>query len=658
MDANELTMRDFRQGWRKGFSGKTLLVLEQEREWWESMIVAFPSNAGEDVKILEEYDDRIDVLRDRLIKQGERENPLAFCVPTFEQAQFLNAWSPEFDPAAPEGYNSVCNMGGKRSTKTTATVLNSLLWMVPNDEEWDIFKEHVDPFGRGKYRVFRRPLYDHWQRTGRMQFDRDEPPVQGRIFWHGCPDESHWKRKIEKQYRRWIPMRFVKIHADGKSYVWNLSERYFETRWGCQMVGMLYKSDIQAWGGDELFMTTFDEGPPREVVDEVVSRSLYIAWAYTPAEAANTKDRVQMAREVYEGTTQLIGRTYMMKSDMRKVPERIIPAKVLRNRVATLETRGEAGRVAMEGGFYDSSPRVFDLFDRRRHVLPITGEMVSRAIRDLSTPEEKKRLPWLEKFVGANIIRGFDEGFVHRTACVWNAVLKSGEQVFFRLFSRTATTIKDRVEKIVEMSGNKLEEVKAAFSAHEERQMAIARLYAPDIAKDKEREAATGDKVRRFHEDQKTELVRKTFGDSKLFKKDPHHLGDDWGTNYNRAGLKLERASTRGPDERCGFMNGMFRQNESRQHLNPAQATDEAPFGYDLYVVSDCHDGVVSLIERLERYLWEAIGTGARKGEFTGKPDKDDDDEIDAACYAVNHKLRWIPNDEIRERRSYYASAA
>src|SRR6185369_3469438 len=108
------------------------------------------------------------------------------------------------------------------------------------------------------------------------------------------------------------------------------------------------------------------------------------------------------------------------------------PKKVLDARIKTLSTRGDEGEVAMAGGFFDNSPRVIDLFCRERHVLPVTGELVSRAIRDKSTPEELKKFPWLKKFVGANIIRGFDEGFVHPTACVWNALLKSGEQVFFR----------------------------------------------------------------------------------------------------------------------------------------------------------------------------------------------------------------------------------
>jgi hypothetical protein len=655
MNGDQLSMHDFRAKWRANFAQKSIMQLRQESAWWEDMIVQYPANFAEDLKILEEFDDRIGLLEERLIKQAERDNPLAFFIPTYEQAEFLNAWSPEFDPErAPEGYNSVCNMGGKRSLKSTSTVVNAALWVVPNDPEWSIFHEHKDPHGRGKYRVFRRPMYDHWQRTGRMVYERDEPPVQDRIIWHGCPDEQHWKRKIEKQYRRWFPMRYIKKHADGKSYVWNLSERYFDTAWNVQFVGMLYKSDIHAWGGDELFMTIFDEGPPREVVDEVVARSRNIAWAYTPNEPANVKDRVQVARAVYDGTMQLIGQTYVMKSDMRKVPDRIIPTKELAKRVASLSTRGEAGEAAMAGGFFDSSPRVFDLFDRNRHVLPIAGEQVRRWIKAEYLPGELKAFPWARKFEGANIIRGFDEGFVHNTGASWVALLKSGERVIFREFEKSATSIKERVEKIVSMSGNSLREVNTGFAMRSDEEMQAAHSFGREIEADRQREEATGQQVRRFREVEKGELIRKTFGDSKLFKRDPEHLMDTWGMKYIRAGLRIVRATTRLPQERCSYTNGMFRANASRTHLNPAQFTEEHPYGYDLYVTNDCH----RTIERLERYLWETVGAGSRKGSFTGKPEKDDDDLVDAFCYATNDELRWTPNEEIQERRSAYADAA
>lgn len=638
-------MADFRQTWRRGLNTKSLELVMQERDRWEDLIVEYPANAAEDLKILEELDARIDVLRDRFIKAGERENPLAFCRPTWEQAQFINSWSPEFEPEkAPEGYHTTQNFGGKRSLKTTASVLGVILWMVPNDPEWDIFQEQEDPHGRGKYRILPRPMFDIWQRKGKLTYDTEEPPIQDRQIWHGCVDEQHWKRKVDKQYRRWMPEMFVK--RVGKDLRWNLTDRYIETKWGVTVTGMLYKSDIQAWGGEELFLTVFDEGPPRAVIDEIVARSLYIYWTYTPAEPANTADRVQVARESYEGTLPMVGQVFTINSSVAKVPERITPKAVMDRRLETLKKRGEAGRVAMDGGFYDDSPRVFDLFSRERHVLPLSSDEAARAVRGEATAAEMQKRPWLEKLNGANIIRGFDEGFVHPTACVWVALLKTGERVVFREFCATSTSIKERVEQIVSLSGNKLMEVRR--DATESREIEMVRQFAPELLRDREREAATDTRIRRFYEIEKTEVIRKTFGDSKLFKRDPNHLADTWGDNYKRAGLKLERASTRRPEERCSFTNGQFRANASRRHLNPAQEPDENPCGYELYVV----DGCPLLIQKLERYLWEQYSTGPRSGIPTGKPDRKDDDIIDAFTYATQDRLSWKPQEEIRERHS------
>lgn len=648
-------MARYRTNWKQGFSGKTMMVLEEERVWWEEMIIAHPEKLDEDLKILEEIDARIAVLRDRVIRQGEAENPLAFCAPTWEQAQFINSWSPEFDSEkAPNGYNSTANFGGKRSLKTTASVLSAILWAVPNDPEWEIFREREDPYGRGKYRVLRRPMFDVWQRSGTMTYDDTEPPVQGRQIWHGCVDEAHWKTKIDKQYRRWMPMRFIKVHADGKSYMWNLTDRYFETLWGVRVTGMLYKSDIQAWGGEELFLTVFDEGPPRAVVDEVVSRSLYIAWTYTPAEAANTSDRVQVAREVYEGKLQLVGQTYIVNSSMMKVPDDIIPAAVKEKRRATLSTRGEAGRIAMEGGFFDDSPRVFDLFDRNRHVLPILGRQVVEAINREISFEDRKRLPWLSAFEDANIFRGFDEGFVHPSACIWMALLRTGERVVFRELAVRATSINERVERIVALSGNELKEHDQSPGGNTA--LLTAQMFYDrtiDLERDQDREQKTGTKAKRFFEFEKREVVRDTLGDPKLFKRDPQYLLETWGDVYRRAGLRINKAAQRMPEERCNFTNGMFRQNPSRTHLNPAQATDEAPFGYDLYLTADCPE----LTLKLERYLWQQISTGQNAGQFTGKPEEKDDDLIDGLCYVTNHKISWVPQDEIRERHESQQAA-
>lgn len=633
-------MADYRRDWKKGFSEKDLRVLMGERDLWEELIVRVDGLAGErqhkaeNIAILEELDARVGVLLDRLIRQGEKEHPLAEFTPSYEQAMMINSWSPAYEPnLAPQGYRTCANFGGKRSLKTCGAVINSILWMVPNRKEWRMFSPMEDKFGRGEYVIFRRPMFEYWKRTGKMVYDDNEPPVQDRVFWHGCSDETAWKTKIEPEYRKRMPLQF--IAKRGKDMVWNITDRYFETIWGCRLTGMLYKSDIQSWGGQELHLTSFDEGPPRSVVKEVTSRTKYICWAYTPAEEANTVDRIQVAREVYDGELQLIGQTKVLKSSMMKVPNEIIPDEEKNLRYETLSKQGDEGRVALEGGFFDSSPRVFDLFNRDRHVLPVTGDEVRRAIQGKLTPEELRRVPWMVAFEGANIVRGFDEGIAHPSACVWNALLRTGEQVIFRVWSKTQTSINERCELIVTASGNTLETLQWNF----------------DEA-DRVREEKTGQKVVRRVERTVEELIRKTYADSKLWKADPQYPMETWANHYHRGGLKIERASNILPEQRCNYTNGLFRPNPSRRHLNPAQATAEFPFGYDLYITDDC----TPLILRLELYLWEQLNSGIKKGELSGKPDTRNDDEIDGLTFSTNHRLRWVDNAEIREMRMEMAA--
>src|SRR4029453_3676928 len=163
-------------------------------------------------------------------------------------------------------------------------------------------------------------------------------------------------------------------------------------------------------------------------------------------------------------------------------------------------------------------------------------------------------------------------------------------------------------------------------------------IYAPHLLADDRRAAKTGTNVKRYHEIMVREYVRRTFADSKIFKRDPNYPLDDWTQNYIRAGLRMERATNQGPAARSDYVNTLFRADATRPHLNPAQGLGLNRHGAGLYITMDC----VTLKMRLEEYLWQQIKAGERRGEFTGKPEEEGDDLIDALCYAACARLRWI----------------
>lgn len=610
---------------------KTFLDLAKR---WALEHTSAKEQHGEDERMLGELYWMIEDEKAKLMKALQGDCPIGFFRASYEQAHVLNSWHPEYEPEeAPGGYQIVCNFGGKRSLKTCATVINNLLWIIPNDPNWVIFEPYVDKWGR-KVQVFPRFNWDEWKRSGRRVMVSDEPPKDECEIWHGCVDDQHWKEKIFKEYGKWMPDKF--IARRGKDREWYVTDKWFRAKHGSSVYAKLYGSDQQAWSGKELWMITLDEGPPRDKLDEAIFRTRYLHWSFTPGDPANIGEKSALAREVFDGDYKLPFKAKFLFPKTKYTPDFAIDGELIAQRVALAEQRGEQGRVEVEGGFFDSSPRIFTHFKPDMNIIPVDGETIVRAIRSELSDRELKRFPWLVKFKDANIGRGFDEGLLHPTACAWQALLQTGERVFFRELEESDASIGERCERVVTMSGNKLLELRTSGMLSEQ-DRALALLLGPDILGDRVRAKVTGTRVPRFVEKFVREPIRRTKGDSKLFKRDPTHPMDNWSENYARGGLKLERALSIGPAERGDFVNGLFRVDQTRRHLNPEQGGEDG-FGCGLYLTND----LVIMRKRIERYLRAQYLTGPLKGGFTGKPQATGDDLIDALCYIAIEKMTWI----------------
>lgn len=589
----------------------------------------------------------------RKLEQGFKADcQIAYMQPSYAQAQYLNAWHPDFEPhVAPEGYQSILDVGTVRGAKTYGLIMNMVWWMIPNDPDYPFFEEYEHP-KFGKYRVWPRFDWDEWQRSGRRVYHKDQPPKSACEMWLGCVDENHYLSKIEPKWRRLIPAKYVKMREDGQ-LCWYKSEKTLETKFGHKLTAKLYNSDMTAWSGTELFFTGFDEGPTEDKIDEAVMRSQYMHIAFTPREAANLGNKSALAKKIYKGDKKLVGKLKVFQFAMEDTEDYILGdgnaalgAKKKKERIAIADTMGDAGRVAVRGGFFDSSPVVFSNFKPELNILPVIGEVIVRAIRGESSVEELKEWPWLVKFNNANIIRGFDEGLAHPTAVVWCAILRTGEKVIYRDYEASDTSITERVERIIDLSGNKLELVNLNDLLGKNHD--AARYHALGIQRDHIREQMTGQRMNRYREVWVREPIRRTIADSKIFKRDPAHPLDDWTENYRRAGLTLDRARSDGPASRCDFVNGLFRPDHTRDHLNPVQG---GKFGYGcgLYMARD----VVTLRKRLEEYLWEQFKSGPRIGQFTGKPGALDDDLSDALGYVCNYRITWIDPSQYKTNAAH-----
>jgi len=525
--------------------------------------------------------------------------PIAFFIPSYDQCQILNAWSPDYEPEeAPTGYQTVMDFTCNRRGKTASVVIDTLLWLIPNDPDWPLFQEHTDPFSRGKYRVFPRPNWDLWKKSGRMEYLwLAAPPKSGRncTVWHGVTDRSAWDQTVGAEYRKWIPPYEIGRRGIKNEEDWSKTDMAFTTRHGHKLFGKLYGSDVQAWAGKACWRLNFDEGMDRNTMGEALPRVQSggaVYWAYTPAEARNLGKRTQLAFECYQGKYPMIGKVKSFTNmSMDTTPDYIMPDAKKNEDRKRYERMGDEGKVRRFGGFFQSSPVVFSHFEREFHVLEM---------------DDKEFLAKYGKM--SNLFRGVDEGIAHPGTCIWSALLPTGEHVIYRDYSKVGMSISDRVKDIVELSGNEL--------------VATVRPGLGDS------------KSTQYREKFVREKFRGTFADYHLWARKNEALNDTRAEDYRRAGLLIRKSTGLGPEARCDNVNDMFRRDHTRLHIEKGSAP-----GTRLYVTRNC--GI--LIERLENYLQDQYKTGPNVGQFKGQPEQLGDDEIDSMCYSVLHKLRWVP---------------
>lgn len=615
-------------GWRKWFHDKPFDIGYQEGvldDLWQQLETMKGAEFDEYAELWEEMREEVTENTRSALKVAESDCPIGFFKPSWEQAQVLNAWHPEFEPeVAPDGYRSVCLFCGNQVGKTCVSVINTMLWFTPNHPEWALFREYEDSstLRRGKYQVKRRPDWDVFRRTRKYVYRDDEPPMTACECWHGIENDDAWKNKVGLEYQKWMPKNWLGRRSDGGSAIF-VQERRIESRYGHKITGKTFNSDIQDWAGKpNLRIMNIDEGIPPHLLREALLRiggAGYFMWPYTPVEARNIGNRAKCAWDVYKGNLRLVGQArFFLNFSMIDAPDFVMDDEKKADNLARLKGEGGEDKIRREGGFFNSSPNVFSNYDRERNVLPVDGPEVLLAIRGIQV------LRWVElfgdnragllqdRFRNANLIRGMDEGTANPTAAAWVAILRSGEYVTFREWEEANLSISERCEAIVSRSGNTRRLINPEQPEHRAR-------FREEVT------PVTGMRIRR------------TFADSKMFRRDPENLSDDWTYKYRNAGLSIEKATRIGPGMRCDAANDMLRGEAHRVHL-----LDSGKPGCRAYVTRDC----LKVIERLENYLHAQISSGQRQGEFTGQPETKDDHTVDAFCYAWCSQLKWSDPDQ------------
>lgn len=571
-------------------------------------------------EMVEDIEDSMEEMQ----KLAQGQCPLAFLEPSLEQALIVNAWAPhareafdgvthrEFDDY--EGcYRSVCSFAANRLGKTLASVLDTLLWTSPNDPKWRMFDWMEDWKGRGRYRILPRPDWARWKKRDRMIYPGTDAPPKGACeIWHGVGRDDDWTHKVWLAYKRLMAPGWFGRRSDGGQAIYK-QEKRFDTAWDHQVIGMSMSAESEKWSGKAAWRVNIDEGCPKAILEEALTRITaggYLHWAYTPVDPANIGEKTRVAKQCYSKPKEypLAGKTkFFIHFSMEDAPPWIIPEEKKKDDAARFRAMGDKGKPRLHGGFFDSSPVVFNNFSHERNVLPWTGAEIRK------------------KFPTGMIIRGLDEGLANPTAVIWGLVTPSNEYLFFQEWEQSGLSVSERCERTIELSGNN----RTVTKHHEDESL-------------------------RYYKEQKTEegmLIRRTFADSKMFKRNPEKPEDDWTETYRKAGLALERASNIPPKARCDLLNDMLRPDPTRSHIlkgdpEHGHLPQASGSGCRAYISKDC----TKLIERMENYLWQQLSSGPHKGDFTDEPEKRDDHTVDAACYITASKLKWIDMQLIAAR--------
>lgn len=573
------------------------------------------------MEMLEDVEDCMEQIQ----QLAEGKCPLAFLQPSLEQAMIVNAWAPhareafenvqhcEFDNYE-GGYRSIGNFAANRLGKTYACILDTLLWLIPNDPQWRMFGWMDDWKGRGRYRILPRPDWERWRKRDKLIYPgASAPPKAVCDIWHGVGRDDDWTHKVWLGYKRMMAPDWFGRRTDGGQSIYK-QEKRFDTAWGHSVIGMSMSAESEKWSGKAAWRVNIDEGCPRAILDEGLTRITaggYFHWAYTPVDPANIGEKTRVAFQCYSKPDEypLMGRTkFFVHFLLEDAPPWIVPTEKKEDDLRRFKAMGDKGKPRYLGGFMNSSPVVFSNFDRDRNVLPWTGS------------EIRKRFPT------GMILRGMDEGLANPTACVWCLVTPANEYVYFQEWEQSGLSVSERCERIVELSGN----IREVFRWHEDESLIQWREKRTELGM----------------------IVRTTEADSKMFRRNPEQPNDDWTETYRKAGLKLTRASNIPPKARCDLLNDMLRAEPTRRHIlhmdpqwgHLPQATGP---GAKAYISKDC----TKLIERMENYLWQQLSSGPNKGHFTDKPEETDDHTVDACTYISASKQRWIDMQMVEARR-------
>lgn len=576
----------------------------------------------------------VESLHEQNLEKARDLEPLHFFKPSFEQALMLNSWM--------LGIAFNCIYTANRIGKTTASIINILLWLIPNDPKWKIFQPYID--AKGRYvRVFPRPnifsikTIRHFREKEEsklpLQHKRPDPnlPIQdpinqrflqrlqtkhphvldpaypkhpwpkGGTIWFGGPDQEHHEKILLPLWKKYIPKRILerfvisareitmkipegepdRPEATGKFTVWELT-------------GKSYESKDTKWSSGAVNIIMLTEGVIPSIWSEVKARFLdpgIGSHDFTPYEPANQGAATSLAQKIKKGSEEVPLPHHVFENfSVYDAPEHIITPDQKKGLIKAYKGKPEE-KARLEGTFYTTSALVLANFNRSIHLLPFSIEEM------------------FKMFPEGRIYRAVDPGLDHPTACCWAYVLPSNIWIYYRFLAQRGLTIPNRCRRIIEMSNNTVHKVKWGKQPHE--------YYLQEI-----------------HNKPNSEIPIATVIDYHVFKMD-ESTGLQYATNYHVNGLAVTESIHTGPEDRAITFDSKLELSPFVPHL-----LTRKPPGPQIYFLQ-YGEGVMETVQKWEEFYWDRKKSGPDKGEPTDKLPSHGDDELDAGSYIAASPFVW-----------------
>lgn len=562
-----------------------------------------------------------------IAQRARQQNPLAFLKVSWEQALKLNAWV--------WGITLSIDFDANRKGKTANTIFNALLWMFPNDPNWQLFSQpYEDPWQR-YVSVIPRPTlrnvlgiqkyldkhpelagdpncqpYDttsgNAQKFATLQAQIPKlyspcfpsPPIDDRInvLWQGSPDVDYHKNIIMPAWRKWLPKASIARDSeyDKKMTLCVAHPQNPNEQFTWDIIFKSYEAKDEKWSGEAVKGILLTEGLKPSHLNEIKQRFMedgFGSWDYTPYEPRNTGSKVALAYKVFRGQEPLPLKPYVFTGfGIEKTPDFILPDQKKADLIRMWENKPE-GQARIKGLFYSSSPVVLSNLDPQFHCVSWSKEEL------------------FDRFPDGRLYRGLDPGYDHPTCAVWALLNKTNTWFIYRVFSESNLSLGQRCQKIIQLSGNARQ--KRKFGPGEDD------YYYEET-----------------HPNPTSERCILTIADWHTFKAD-ERTKQPYATNYTREGLVLVPSVTLGPRERAQQFDKKLEPDLFRPH--PVTKT---PPGAKVYFLN-LETGVAAALEKLSNIFWARYLTGDRKGDPKDEVQEHEDDEFDAISYVVCSPYRW-----------------